>query len=293
MRSFTSSESDEAPREAQNYFRGVYPCGKRWKAQIHFEGAQHYLGTYETPEEAAKAYDQAAREHHGDRGKTNFDLNGELSESIKRRRARPRTHHRRGSATAKAAAISPTHAPSSAYHYSVLGKRSLEYMPLPRPELQTLSSFSSSGYAHDADGNTIDSFGGSISRLPSPETESVHSQIAMLSESRNRLESLLHHPAAAGIPIEDLHDEYVVCMIRLDDLMRRVRRKDAHNSSQAPTATPSPQHSPLHTPAGKPGSMVPDMWHSSPTYPAPFLAPIQFPMRGPLPLTTAAAPGWT
>lgn len=33
--------------------------------QIHFEGAQHYLGTYETPEEAAKAYDQAAREHHG------------------------------------------------------------------------------------------------------------------------------------------------------------------------------------------------------------------------------------
>lgn len=33
--------------------------------QIHFEGAQHYLGTYETPEEAAKAYDKSAREHHG------------------------------------------------------------------------------------------------------------------------------------------------------------------------------------------------------------------------------------
>jgi hypothetical protein len=44
-------------------FRGVYASGNRWKAQLHNEGKQHYIGTYDTPEEAAAAHDEAARKH--------------------------------------------------------------------------------------------------------------------------------------------------------------------------------------------------------------------------------------
>lgn len=40
------------------------------------QGIQFYLGTYDTEEEAAKAYDRKAREEKGGRSQTNFDDNG-------------------------------------------------------------------------------------------------------------------------------------------------------------------------------------------------------------------------
>lgn len=58
-------------------FRGVYKCGKRWKAQLQSQGVQFYLGTFDTEEEAAKAYDRKARDEKGEKGQTNFDDNGE------------------------------------------------------------------------------------------------------------------------------------------------------------------------------------------------------------------------
>ena len=58
-------------------FRGVYKCGKRWKAQLQSQGVQFYLGTFDTEEEAAKAYDRKARDEKGEKGQTNFDDNGD------------------------------------------------------------------------------------------------------------------------------------------------------------------------------------------------------------------------
>mmetsp|Transcript_35681 Transcript_35681/g.33825 ORF Transcript_35681/g.33825 Transcript_35681/m.33825 type:complete len:368 (+) Transcript_35681:194-1297(+) len=57
-------------------FRGVYKCGKRWKAQLQSQGVQFYLGTFDTEHEAAKAYDRKARDEKGQKGQTNFDDNG-------------------------------------------------------------------------------------------------------------------------------------------------------------------------------------------------------------------------
>ena len=38
----------------------------KWVAQIHIGGKNHYLGLFERPEDAAAAYADAAREHHGE-----------------------------------------------------------------------------------------------------------------------------------------------------------------------------------------------------------------------------------
>jgi len=45
---------------------------KRWVAQISFNGKVIQLGLFATPEEAAKRYDEAAREYHGEFAYQNF-----------------------------------------------------------------------------------------------------------------------------------------------------------------------------------------------------------------------------
>lgn len=44
----------------------------KWTAQIIARGSRIYLGLFESPEDAARAYDEAAREHHGEFAVTNF-----------------------------------------------------------------------------------------------------------------------------------------------------------------------------------------------------------------------------
>jgi hypothetical protein len=47
-------------------YKGVFANGKRWKAVIGFEGTKYYLGTYDTPLEAAHAYDEGAKKLYGE-----------------------------------------------------------------------------------------------------------------------------------------------------------------------------------------------------------------------------------
>lgn len=62
-------------------FKGVCACRQtgRWIAQIRINGKQTHLGRFDTPEDAARIYDDAAREHHGEYGTFNFPRPGERS----------------------------------------------------------------------------------------------------------------------------------------------------------------------------------------------------------------------
>lgn len=51
----------------------------KYKAQIWFENVCIHLGRFDDPEEAALAYDRAARRYHGKFARLNFPLEGENS----------------------------------------------------------------------------------------------------------------------------------------------------------------------------------------------------------------------
>lgn len=54
-------------------FKGVgRRPGGRWYAKLQHRGEVYTLGTFDTPEEAARIYDDAARRIHGDFARTNF-----------------------------------------------------------------------------------------------------------------------------------------------------------------------------------------------------------------------------
>jgi hypothetical protein len=65
--------------EAGSKYRGVnwHKNSNKWKAQIAYDGKQHSLGYFEDEEEAARAYDRAARAHRGEKALLNFPAEGE------------------------------------------------------------------------------------------------------------------------------------------------------------------------------------------------------------------------
>lgn len=58
-------------------YKGVGRAGGRWAAGLMVNGSQVILGVFDTAEDAARAYDDAARTHHGEFAAFNFPRDGE------------------------------------------------------------------------------------------------------------------------------------------------------------------------------------------------------------------------
>ena len=86
-------------------YRGVTIERGRWKAQIGYEGKTHHIGTFDTDEEAARAYDREAIRVHGAKAQCNFPVNGGLKAKPKMKPKRPKAVA--AAATPAAAAAAP------------------------------------------------------------------------------------------------------------------------------------------------------------------------------------------
>lgn len=52
-------------RPPKDRYKGVCRYRGKWRAMIKVSGKNLWLGSFDTPEEAAHAYNRAAKEHHG------------------------------------------------------------------------------------------------------------------------------------------------------------------------------------------------------------------------------------
>ena len=67
-----NSKSHRSIGAAGTSFKGISKKRRHWEAAIGFKGYRHYLGCFDSPEAAARAYDAAAREKFGEYATFNF-----------------------------------------------------------------------------------------------------------------------------------------------------------------------------------------------------------------------------
>ena len=63
-------------------YRGVSKNGSQWQVLIMVKKKKRYLGSFSNEEEAARAYDRVALQHHGIKAKTNYDYTKEEVKEI-------------------------------------------------------------------------------------------------------------------------------------------------------------------------------------------------------------------
>jgi hypothetical protein len=66
-------------RRGSSRFKGVFWSVNRWQAAIRDDYRKVYLGQFKIEEDAARAYDDAARRIHGAFARLNFPIEGERS----------------------------------------------------------------------------------------------------------------------------------------------------------------------------------------------------------------------
>lgn len=74
LRLATKSQNAANSRRKDAKFKGVFTQGAKWFAQIGHNGRTIYLGTFSSPEEAARAYDAKAVELFGEFAHPNFPV---------------------------------------------------------------------------------------------------------------------------------------------------------------------------------------------------------------------------
>ena len=64
-------------------YKGVHKSGTKYRARIRLSNGNRFnIGSFDTPEDAAKAYDQKAMEDRGEFAIVNFDVNGNFNSSL-------------------------------------------------------------------------------------------------------------------------------------------------------------------------------------------------------------------
>lgn len=81
-----NSWNSRRPNERSGFI-GVWPNGPGWTAMIVIDGRRKYLGQFKTPDEAARAYDAAARETRGEWAQLNWMHSGSEAEHHQRAEA--------------------------------------------------------------------------------------------------------------------------------------------------------------------------------------------------------------
>ena len=91
MKNLEWATMSKASRKGKNYgatgYRGVRKDGNRYRATIYVNRKAIHIGMFDTPEEAALAYNEKSREHFGEDGKINSVSTGDVKPKKEKEKA--------------------------------------------------------------------------------------------------------------------------------------------------------------------------------------------------------------